>query len=340
MKQNRTVQLFITGLFILVGMLTQAQQNIFRFTDQGFKIAQFTDTHIKANRKSSVLSIQTIEKVLDLEKPDLVIYTGDIVTGRPVFKGWDLILAPCIKRQIPYAVVFGNHDDENGKSRKTLADKISKMPFSQLVPKVDNVYGFGNYLIEVSSQTENQPALLIYCMDSNAYSTNKKYKGYGWFMTSQIEWFKQQGSTYKKQLNKTLPALAFFHIPLPEYTEAFTSDKFLSIGNRQEKECSPVFNSGMFEAMVESGDVMGTFVGHDHVNDYVACRKGIALAYGRFTGSSTTYGDLDCGARVILLHEGERAFTSWIRTGNGEKIQEAKFPDDLIIDNEEILTYE
>ena len=41
-------------------------------------------------------------------------------------------------------------------------------------------------------------------------------------------------------------------------------------------------NPGMFAAMAECGDVMGTFVGHDHDIDYVVAEKGIALGYGRF----------------------------------------------------------
>ena len=46
--------------------------------------------------------------------------------------------------------------------------------------------------------------------------------------------------------------------------------------------------------------------------------KGIVLAYGRFTGGNTEYNHLSNGARVIVLKEGERTFTSWIRLKGGE----------------------
>jgi len=52
----------------------------------------------------------------------------------------------------------------------------------------------------------------------------------------------------------------------------------------------------MFAAMKEAGDVMGTFVGHDHDNDYSVMWKGIVLAYGRFTGGNTEYNHLSNGA--------------------------------------------
>lgn len=63
-------------------------------------------------------------------------------------------------------------------------------------------------------------------------------------------------------------------------------------------------NPGMFAAMAECGDVMGTFVGHDHDIDYVVAEKGIALGYGRFSGDDTTYNNLRPGVRILVLTEG------------------------------------
>lgn len=40
----------------------------------------------------------------------------------------------------------------------------------------------------------------------------------------------------------------------------------------------------MFANMLECGDVMGVFAGHDHVNDYIATLYNIALGYGRASG--------------------------------------------------------
>ena len=74
---------------------------------------------------------------------------------------------------------------------------------------------------------------------------------------------------------------------------------------------------------LEAGDVIATFVGHDHVNDYVATWKGLLLGYGRFTGGKTVYHDVPGGngARVIELKEGTRAFRTWIRLKDGVTTQ-------------------
>lgn len=100
-----------------------------------------------------------------------------------------------------------------------------------------------------------------------------------------------------------------------------------------EKACAPAINTGMFAAMKEAGDVMGTFVGHDHDNDYSVMWKGIVLAYGRFTGGNTEYNHLSNGARVIVLKEGERTFTSWIHLKGGELIDKTVYPDSYMKDD-------
>lgn len=48
---------------------------------------------------------------------------------------------------------------------------------------------------------------------------------------------------------------------------------------------------------------MGTFVGHDHNNDYAVMYKEVLLAYGRYSGGNTVYNNLANGARVIILQE-------------------------------------
>jgi hypothetical protein len=114
-----------------------------------------------------------------------------------------------------------------------------------------------------------------------------------------------------KNGGEPLPALAFFHIPLPEYTEI---DKQTTIGNVLEKVCPAPLNSGLFTSMCECKDVMGTFVGHDHTNNYIGCLHNICLAYGYVSGkhASRHNHSTGCGVRVIELFEGERKFDTWL----------------------------
>lgn len=73
------------------------------------------------------------------------------------------------------------------------------------------------------------------------------------------------------------PGLAYFHIPLPEFSSFDTSNY---TGVRQEGISSPTVNSGFFTSMIEAGDVKAVFTGHDHLNDFCGKLSGINLCYG------------------------------------------------------------
>ena len=99
--------------------------------DGKFKIVQISDTHMvtgvgackdaidaRGNRlpesEADPLTVNFIGKILDTEKPDLVILTGDQLhhdisdSQSALFK----VVAPVIERSTPFAAVFGNHDSE------------------------------------------------------------------------------------------------------------------------------------------------------------------------------------------------------------------------------------
>jgi len=139
---------------------------------------------------------------------------------------------------------------------------------------------------------------VLYFMDSGDYAP-KNVGGYAWIHPNQVGWFISEAKKYA-----SIPALAFFLIPLPEYHDVWWRGKVSGIKN--ERICSPKMNSGLFTALLESGDVMGTFVGHDHDNDFCGKLHGISLCYGRITGYNV-YGDLKRGARVIQMYEGKKS---------------------------------
>ncbi|MDD3789206.1 MAG: metallophosphoesterase family protein [Petrimonas sp.] len=316
--------LFIGTLFL------QAQKLQFR-NNGTFKIVQFTDVHYAYGNKKADTTLLNIKRVLDAEKPDMVVFTGDIVTGKPVKEGWDTVTKFVIDRKIPFAVTLGNHDDEQGTTRRELEKLITAYPYNLNYLTSGQTSGVMNNVLPVyGSKKDMKPEALIYCFDSGAYSTIDSLEGYGWITTDIIEWYKKQSQSYTlKNGLKPVPALAYFHIPLPEYRIAFNDDKNKRSGVREEDECPPELNSGMFLAMKEMGDVMGTFVGHDHVNDYIVNYHAIALAYGQFTGWRTTYVPQMNGARVVVLKEGKREFDTWLRLLDGTVKNRIAFPADL-----------
>lgn len=313
-------------VLLIMSMKVVMAQDL-KFDKNGhFKIVQFTDIHYKIDKDASKHSIDMMTSTIEQEKPDLVVFTGDIITSKEPQKAWDNVLEVVISRNIPYMVTLGNHDDEGELKRQQIAEYLITKPLILNNNAVlANIGGVLNTSISIKNN-QNKDAAIVYVMDSHAYSTIPKVKGYGWFTTSQIEWYKNESKRYKVGRQDTLPALAFFHIPLPEYTLAFNDMKNKRIGVRYEAECSPAINTGMFAAMLESGDVIGTFVGHDHVNDYLVDYYGIGLSYGCFSGSANTYQRTKNGARVIVLKEGQRKFDTYIREYDGNVVYSTSFP--------------
>ena len=314
--------------------VAEAKEPVLKFNQDGkFKIAQFTDMHICLGKSDYcdaqlLKTMARLSRVANQEKPDLLVFTGDIVTGGDARKGWDRILDSLDKFQIPFCFMFGNHDPER-LPRSEMAARIVKSQYC--LNKLNKAGELADIEIEILASQAKEPSFLLYCLDSHDYSTVKGVKGYGWFTPQQVEWLRESCQK-RTTANKGVPmnSLAFFHICLPEYVSAWDNPKKNSVGKAAEDECPGALNTGMFAAMVETGSVMGVFVGHDHDNDYVVAEKGIALGYGRFSGDDTTYNNFRPGSRLIVIEEGQRAFSSWILEDDGRVVHRMKFEDGAI----------
>lgn len=317
----RTLLLLGILAWNLVGCGVMAQNDVtLRFGKDGkFKIVQFTDLHWDAKSSNSSVTMATITGVLRAEKPDLAILTGDVVSDIPADEGWHSIIGIFEKERVPFAVTMGNHDAEQGYSRDIIFDWLKKSPYFVGDKGPGNIHGCGNFVIEIEGSVESGPAALVYCLDSHDYPQNTRmYGAYDNIKYDQIEWYRKQSERYTGMNgNKPIPSLAFFHIPLPEYNNMV--GKHTTVGHCGETISSPKINSSLFSSMIDMGDVMGCFVGHDHDNDFVGINYGVALGFGRTTGSNAR-GNLERGGRIIELCEGQRKFDTWIRTAHGTEL--------------------
>lgn len=302
-------------LLLFFAKVYSQENTTLRFNAEGkFKIAQFTDLHWSHTSPKCAETTATIQSVLKAEKPDLAVLTGDVVTDAPAEPAWKAIIKIFEDARIPFAVVLGNHDGEAGISKKRIFEILSDSPLFVGEEGPEFIHGTGNYLLPVKGKNGNASALL-YFLDSNDYPPVTKYGHYDWIHFDQIEWYRQQSTRFTELNNGTpLPALAFFHIPFLEYNNVVGRNT--TIGTKEEGVASPNINSGLFASMIDMGDVMGTFVGHDHDNDYIGIEYDIALAFGRTTGADA-YGILERGGRIIELYEDKFRFDTWIRTPSG-----------------------
>ncbi|KAA8754880.1 MULTISPECIES: metallophosphoesterase family protein [Paenibacillus] len=297
-----------------------------------FKIVQFTDLHWKDGRPEDIRTRQLMNTVVQAEQPDLVVFTGDVIYTGPVDQGkkacehpeqaFREAVAVVEECGIPWAFVYGNHDTENRITPNGLMDVIQEHEYNVTEPGPSEIAGMSNYTLEVAD-SDGSPAAVLYFLDSGSYSTVESIPGYDWIQPNQIQWLMSESIRVNpgRSRGDKLPALAFFHIPIPEYQSMW--DTQICYGSKYEPVCSAQVNSGLFSALLEMGDVMGTFCGHDHVNDFHGNYHGIRLSYGRSSGHST-YGreGMLRGGRVIQLKAGQRSFDTWLRLEDGSVVKE------------------
>jgi len=221
------------------------------------------DTLLKPCEGSDNITNTLIGHMLDAEKPDLVVFSGDQLNGQGT--SWDpkSVLAKFAKaaadRHIPWAAVFGNHDEDDGVSKEYQMSLMRGLPYSLVEPGPKDIHGVGNYVLKVMSADASKTHLLtLYFLDSGSYSKGfLDWFGffnpteYDWIRPSQIDWFLQQSASHRaisrpfvpdsgkdlgdiwpRQSEQVTPlvrklakpnAMMFFHMPLPEtYSEADT----------------------------------------------------------------------------------------------------------------------
>jgi hypothetical protein len=148
-----------------------------------------------------------VGRVLDEERPDMVVFTGDQLNGQGTT--WDAasvlakFAAPVISRRIPWAAVFGNHDSEDARESGFRGDQMRLMqglPYSLVQAGPEDVYGVGNYVLKVWSADASKTHLLtLYFLDSGSYAAGfldwfgfLRPVEYDYIHQSQIDWFLQE----------------------------------------------------------------------------------------------------------------------------------------------------
>ena len=310
-----------------------------------FKILQLADLHFGENQwmdwgpQQDQKSIEAIQYFLQAEKPDLVILSGDQITGLNVDANatsyYEQIIESMLQvdENIKWATIFGNHDDEsysrtfvNGTtfhhqaktSRKDLIDfdmgYVGSYTLQGEVPS--GLFGTSNYMLSLFSFDMTKHAANIYFFDSGGGSL-PEMNG-----QNQVEWFQ---SKQRVAPNGETPSIAFQHIPTPNEVFQFRED---CIGHTYEGVDPVVNDSGLLEALSASGNMRFFAVGHNHGNDYCCPTESnlFSICYGRhsgYGGYNTIKGDGNTwskGTRVYLLQINQEGIFSWfsyVRMKNG-----------------------
>lgn len=269
--------------------------------DGRLKIMHITDTHYYFDNVDA--SSWLLARACDREKPDVVIVTGDNVDNCDDARDTKLLIDRLMnvfdERNIPAAITFGNHDSERGAmSREELMAYYNTHPSSISVDDGDLLSGCGTYNIPVMSSDGEKLAFNLWVFDSNDYDEEGRY---GCVLPDQVEWYKKRSDELKAfNGGEKVYSLAFQHMIVADVYDAlkksrvrvpysykhmynkkefyYFDPKGTNFGTLTETPCSGYHNYGQFEAMVEKGDVLAMFSGHDHTNAFGVKHKGIDIS--------------------------------------------------------------
>lgn len=270
-----------------------------------------------------------IAELLDVEKPDFVVFSGDnvnIYSRRARQRAVDAVTDEVEARGIPYAMVFGNHDESGDFPREEIMQFFNQKPHSYAERGPTSVDGVGNYLLNVSAPADGvwgakgDDVLRMYFLDSGAEADTTQYpyvfSEYDWIKPSQIKYYRELSAAGQARSGgHVLPALMFFHIPLIEYSFVTSSRCH---GEKHEGVSSQGMNLRLLSTLASVGEVKAVFVGHDHLNEYCCLVDGVQLCYGGGTGFGRAYGSPDFIRRARVIEwtidgQGHRKIRSWKR---------------------------
>lgn len=296
-----------------------------KFRENGnFRILHITDTHL--DFKNTAQTVFLIEQACDTENPDLVVLTGDNAMSSNIVElkyRINALMQIFDCRHIPVAVCFGNHETESGVvSRQELMKIYNSYSCSISVDEGSFLPGCGTYHIPVFSSKDHSLKFNIWLFDTHGDDGEGHYSNVS---RKQVEWYEKKSNILTAyNNNKKVYSLAFQHTIVPEVYSALKKvrhhlpytykhlyrdeyyafePKNINFGLLHETPCCGYYNNGQFDAMVNKGDVLAVFSGHDHTNAFGVRYKGIDIVNSlstRYNGDrfSTQY-----GYRVIDINE-------------------------------------
>ncbi|KAH7316692.1 Metallo-dependent phosphatase-like protein [Stachybotrys elegans] len=347
-------------LLVLVGLSRQdASPRLSRFNgsldtvlkmkdDGSFQIAIFSDLHFGENAWDSwgpqqdINTVKVIEKVLDSDRPDLVVFNGDLITGENAFEHnatdvLDQMLAPVVSRTLPFASTYGNHDSQYVLSGEAIlahesrhAGSMTQSMISGRDAGVSNYYHLV-YPSDCVDPAKCKPELILWFFDSRGgfYPNEKNPDGSdvgrpNWVDVSVVNWFQQTNAKLMTTHGSIIPSLAFVHIPAkasralqilgihPNYQPGINDD---TVSGHQAAGWCPDGqtdagcsyggqDTAFMKAITTTAGLMALFSGHHHGATW--CYK----------WSGTAPGMVVAGNGINLCfgqHSGYGGYGTWVR---------------------------
>lgn len=282
--------------------------------------------------------VQMLDRAYDLVRPDLVLFTGDNILGnhlldarigtRQVAAGEEAtrkamraslhpILWPLQKRGIPFAMIYGNHDDRNLISKEAQAEMYRSysmcLPMNETEPALD----CDTYAIRLTD-AQGRVRQVLWMLDS-AWYDKASDRCFEAVKPETVAWYRRESDALQAANDgEPVPSLLFLHIPLPQTYGLLQPcaadapgavqtpqgpmrlDPAKAAGVLGEPPSVLKDDGGLYDAMLAQQNVRAVVTGHDHCNCFVG-RQGEIDFIQTPCASFRCYGNAQRGVRVFKL---------------------------------------
>jgi hypothetical protein len=260
-----------------------------------------------------------IRSVIAQTSPDLIFITGDVIYGEFDDNGtsFDLFCGFMDSFGIPWAPVYGNHDNESRLGVDWQNQRLEASPLCLF--RTGKVTGNGNYAVLITRN--GQPYRALYMMDSGGCMGSPSAsarRGPG-FAGDQYEWLYATAEGMRAAAGGSLPAFLCFHIPSFQFHRAAV-EKGYQTSDEHEKyvigvtspardgdfgcKREPIGCFGTpedFADRLHTAGIDGVFVGHCHANNTSVLWQDIRWTYGLKTGQYDYHTPGQVGGTLITL---------------------------------------
>ncbi len=322
-----------------------------KFKNGKFRIMQVSDPQDLQFVRPTM--VRMLNNAYDKYKPDLILLTGDNILGnhlcdarigtRLAIKDLegereamriaiDKVIAPIEERKIPFAMIYGNHDDRNSFTKEEQADMYRAYSCNLGLDGTDSG-DCDTYNLPIYSEDGNSVKFNIWMLDS-AWYDREQDKCFEQVKPQAIEWYKRKSAQLKEENNgQIVPSLMFQHIPMLEILELVEECEKSSYGAVKGPEgkyyklkpnacgvmgeypCCVEQKNGQMEAIKECGDVKAVVFGHDHTNCFEGVVNGVNFIQSS-CASFRCYGDKSRGVRIFDIDEKSGDYDTYFYTYN------------------------
>lgn len=222
--------------------------------------------------------------------------------------------------KIPWAPVFGNHDNESKKGVKWQCEQLENSKYC--IFKRGSVTGNGNYSVGIA--IGDDIIRVMYMIDSNncRASEDPEVVKEGGIYSDQLELIRTTYRNVKSAAGKSVPGFIAFHIPTEDFITAEVQKgyktpehNFYTIGvDAPAKDgdfgfsygnIAPVKTEGNFIDLLKECNIEAAFVGHHHKICTCIYYDGIKWAFGLKTGQYDRHVAGNLGGTLVRLENSE-----------------------------------